>query len=193
MIRRPPRSTLFPYTTLFRSPGRAFVLEIDVADLLQRYDRLAVGAERVQDETHPIRWGSCASGGLVDARGRIPLQGLSEDLRREDRRTAGRVPGREGLPERFDEPPAVVCRERRGRERRMQRVDRQGDDGHRVGGEREACEARRVERVVEGRDLSGGRRRDGPLFLSGPPFPAARCGRPSEGGSQNQGGRGTGE
>src|SRR6185295_19912445 len=25
MIRRPPRSTLFPYTTLFRSPGRAIV------------------------------------------------------------------------------------------------------------------------------------------------------------------------
>src|SRR2546430_9850541 len=25
MIRRPPRSTLFPYTTLFRSPGRADV------------------------------------------------------------------------------------------------------------------------------------------------------------------------
>src|SRR3712207_6917120 len=24
MIRRPPRSTLFPYTTLFRSPGVAF-------------------------------------------------------------------------------------------------------------------------------------------------------------------------
>src|SRR3712207_8015729 len=26
MIRRPPRSTLFPYTTLFRSPGVAYVL-----------------------------------------------------------------------------------------------------------------------------------------------------------------------
>src|SRR3712207_6859818 len=26
MIRRPPRSTLFPYTTLFRSPGRAVAL-----------------------------------------------------------------------------------------------------------------------------------------------------------------------
>src|ERR1041385_6514419 len=26
MIRRPPRSTLFPYTTLFRSPGSAYVL-----------------------------------------------------------------------------------------------------------------------------------------------------------------------
>src|SRR5256885_12705073 len=25
MIRRPPRSTLFPYTTLFRSSGRAFM------------------------------------------------------------------------------------------------------------------------------------------------------------------------
>src|SRR3712207_8424196 len=31
MIRRPPRSTLFPYTTLFRSYGR------DVRDLLDRY------------------------------------------------------------------------------------------------------------------------------------------------------------
>src|SRR5229473_3649018 len=26
MIRRPPRSTLFPYTTLFRSPGGSFEL-----------------------------------------------------------------------------------------------------------------------------------------------------------------------
>src|SRR5256885_12514001 len=25
MIRRPPRSTLFPYTTLFRSPGNAWI------------------------------------------------------------------------------------------------------------------------------------------------------------------------
>src|SRR3712207_4682866 len=35
MIRRPPRSTLFPYTTLFRSPGRAALrlsLEGRVAD-----------------------------------------------------------------------------------------------------------------------------------------------------------------
>src|SRR2546426_7962428 len=27
MIRRPPRSTLFPYTTLFRSPGRSGVIQ----------------------------------------------------------------------------------------------------------------------------------------------------------------------
>src|SRR5207253_7511043 len=28
MIRRPPRSTLFPYTTLFRSRNRAYVLTV---------------------------------------------------------------------------------------------------------------------------------------------------------------------
>src|SRR3712207_9086067 len=50
MIRRPPRSTLFPYTTLFRSAG------LDVlADLGQRLaQRLALGlglqhADRAQD------------------------------------------------------------------------------------------------------------------------------------------------
>src|SRR5258708_29200730 len=31
MIRRPPRSTLFPYTTLFRSPGRS----LNVFQMLQ--------------------------------------------------------------------------------------------------------------------------------------------------------------
>src|SRR2546430_13464712 len=30
MIRRPPRSTLFPYTTLFRSRGEADALGVDV-------------------------------------------------------------------------------------------------------------------------------------------------------------------
>src|ERR1051325_8135260 len=49
MIRRPPRSTLFPYTTLFRSPalrqrvhlGRGFLRErVDFAEaLVQRIER----------------------------------------------------------------------------------------------------------------------------------------------------------
>src|SRR2546422_3185735 len=30
MIRRPPRSTLFPYTTLFRSVGMLLVLHVDI-------------------------------------------------------------------------------------------------------------------------------------------------------------------
>src|SRR3712207_7541266 len=33
MIRRPPRSTLFPYTTLFRSPGASKPQELPAADL----------------------------------------------------------------------------------------------------------------------------------------------------------------
>src|SRR2546426_4837132 len=32
MIRRPPRSTLFPYTTLFRSQGEFLVAEADESD-----------------------------------------------------------------------------------------------------------------------------------------------------------------
>src|SRR2546426_3621860 len=30
MIRRPPRSTLFPYTTLFRSPGSPFTVGVSM-------------------------------------------------------------------------------------------------------------------------------------------------------------------
>src|SRR3712207_7637690 len=35
MIRRPPRSTLFPYTTLFRSPGTALALSFPFAVAFQ--------------------------------------------------------------------------------------------------------------------------------------------------------------
>src|SRR3712207_9586457 len=43
MIRRPPRSTLFPYTTLFRSlPAR-------VEDVVQDDDAVAVGLDRERD------------------------------------------------------------------------------------------------------------------------------------------------
>src|SRR3989442_4451551 len=36
MIRRPPRSTLFPYTTLFRSPQVDGRLDVDVKELAER-------------------------------------------------------------------------------------------------------------------------------------------------------------
>src|SRR5256885_10908799 len=36
MIRRPPRSTLFPYTTLFRSAGHEVIVR---ADLVERWGR----------------------------------------------------------------------------------------------------------------------------------------------------------
>src|SRR2546427_6067921 len=43
MIRRPPRSTLFPYTTLFRSPP-----VVDVRTLLYRGDRALKRAQELR-------------------------------------------------------------------------------------------------------------------------------------------------
>src|SRR3712207_7705513 len=45
MIRRPPRSTLFPYTTLFRSVRRV----LEVARIAVDVDGYARGAARVRD------------------------------------------------------------------------------------------------------------------------------------------------
>src|SRR5689334_24490522 len=48
MIRRPPRSTLFPYTTLFRSHHRALGRVVNPAEAVARRARAfrAVGRER---------------------------------------------------------------------------------------------------------------------------------------------------
>src|SRR5690348_17976195 len=59
MIRRPPRSTLFPYTTLFRSDGElaevvGLVDEEDADDLLQRHRR---GQGRVALHRRPVLHG----------------------------------------------------------------------------------------------------------------------------------------
>src|SRR5256885_7304061 len=55
MIRRPPRSTLFPYTTLFRS-GRAFLRNArhggDVREVQSRRDALRVEVQRQRSEEH---------------------------------------------------------------------------------------------------------------------------------------------
>jgi len=42
MIRRPPRSTLFPYTTLFRSDGDQRDLEGRVAAVRAHLDRVTI-------------------------------------------------------------------------------------------------------------------------------------------------------
>src|SRR2546422_7173788 len=53
MIRRPPRSTLFPYTTLFRSLVRSLVLDPGIDHILGEHPALqqplVVRLERVQD------------------------------------------------------------------------------------------------------------------------------------------------
>src|SRR2546430_12485706 len=57
MIRRPPRSTLFPYTTLFRSIGNGLV--VDPAALLSEMESLtAMGvnvAERSEEHTSELQ------------------------------------------------------------------------------------------------------------------------------------------
>src|SRR3712207_7380641 len=66
MIRRPPRSTLFPYTTLFRSPARDAVR-------LPRRDRRRLPAHRGPElDRPPARAGRPArrAGGAVGARDR---------------------------------------------------------------------------------------------------------------------------
>src|SRR3712207_9277574 len=61
MIRRPPRSTLFPYTTLFRSPrvggrdvGRSAGQQ-HREDAIRQWQRTARGDDR--DEVHRVRGG----------------------------------------------------------------------------------------------------------------------------------------
>src|SRR2546430_4722717 len=60
MIRRPPRSTLFPYTTLFRSPSRSeeHGLAVRAVDALQRVPDLverAVGAGAIEHGPDHVR------------------------------------------------------------------------------------------------------------------------------------------
>src|SRR3712207_7271855 len=56
MIRRPPRSTLFPYTTLFRSGGGANLREAvpaDLDDLAALYQASYHGLPLVEDRAPP--------------------------------------------------------------------------------------------------------------------------------------------
>src|SRR5690349_23865363 len=53
MIRRPPRSTLFPYTTLFRSAHLGGLLELGRVDLgIAEVELQAFGAEVARSEEH---------------------------------------------------------------------------------------------------------------------------------------------
>src|SRR3712207_8304775 len=58
MIRRPPRSTLFPYTTLFRSAGLVRVREDDIA----ADDRRLHAAIRRTGSRRRTRHDPCAAG-----------------------------------------------------------------------------------------------------------------------------------
>src|SRR5260370_10990618 len=56
MIRRPPRSTLFPYTTLFRSDRRIAPDSLgDVVPVWQPYLRTAVNGLRSEEHTSELQ------------------------------------------------------------------------------------------------------------------------------------------
>src|SRR2546427_9348904 len=62
MIRRPPRSTLFPYTTLFRSSFKGFVIDqllavivIALAVLDEEIARLQVVFDRSEEHTSELQ------------------------------------------------------------------------------------------------------------------------------------------
>src|SRR5690349_24011768 len=50
MIPRPPRSTLFPYTTLFRSDVEVFVRLVDAGEVVQRGVRVAPVGQRIAEQ-----------------------------------------------------------------------------------------------------------------------------------------------
>src|SRR2546425_9152748 len=56
MIRRPPRSTLFPYTTLFQSQLLDGVIEIALALVAFRQAELLDRADALADEHRPALW-----------------------------------------------------------------------------------------------------------------------------------------
>src|SRR2546430_7801714 len=70
MIRRPPRSTLFPYTTLFRSDSIVRLLIVPVgAPQLGRAELVAVGVpgdEAVADESGEVAVGAAHQGLAVE-------------------------------------------------------------------------------------------------------------------------------
>src|SRR3712207_8456664 len=77
MIRRPPRSTLFPYTTLFRSPARG-------APPCGRGSRrsASLGPHRREGagQLTPLRLGAPAGGGDLLAGGALNLDGVRGGL-----------------------------------------------------------------------------------------------------------------
>src|SRR2546430_13270857 len=59
MIRRPPRSTLFPYTTLFRSRDRVVVVAVDrrdgaLLDERAHLVRVRAVADQIAAAVHPL-------------------------------------------------------------------------------------------------------------------------------------------
>src|SRR3712207_8240383 len=55
MIRRPPRSTLFPYTTLFRSPGEPGVVDVAAGEPAEVAEAVVHHEVRVPELLQAVR------------------------------------------------------------------------------------------------------------------------------------------
>src|SRR3712207_8350348 len=75
MIRRPPRSTLFPYTTLFRS--RALVIAFNKWDTLDEDRRLQLERE-IERDLARVKWASRVNISALTGRG---VDKLAQHLR----------------------------------------------------------------------------------------------------------------
>src|SRR2546425_12407887 len=93
MIRRPPRSTLFPYTTLFRSRIHALAQR---DELHLRRDLAAPGVVHLGDDVAGPRAQRAADAGEADAAERRILFALPAVLRRRAGRSEERRVGKEG-------------------------------------------------------------------------------------------------
>src|SRR3712207_9409898 len=88
MIRRPPRSTLFPYTTLFRSAADGALMMSDAKALSARYGELAMpvaivagsGDKAVRpDHAERLRGAAPdATRGIVEGTGHMGNHGVTE-------------------------------------------------------------------------------------------------------------------
>src|SRR3712207_6864205 len=65
MIRRPPRSTLFPYTTLFRSYDHIGTALADVDDIAYNTYRTAGSAQQVAALNLQVDYNGAAAGGFT--------------------------------------------------------------------------------------------------------------------------------
>src|SRR3989442_13528301 len=83
MIRRPPRSTLFPYTTLFRSPAQpGHVHEPRRPRLADRVPHRALGRAARRQRLRPARGGARRATGALgapDGAGPLPPGGAAAD------------------------------------------------------------------------------------------------------------------
>src|SRR5689334_23704861 len=113
MIRRPPRSTLFPYTTLFRSlelgvhPHPRLLPAPQPRVVLPRLDRDPAGRLPVDVPDQPRRRSGGAAGGLLQQRG-VPLLlgGVAPDPAGHLQRLATTLAGAPRGEDRLD----VLCR-----------------------------------------------------------------------------------